>query len=204
MHEGKSFKISLVIVERHVTSRASSLRRLSNARRPVASVTTQHPRRRSRSESRRVADDAADVRRRGGVRDDTSPMTSAPDDLERAPPASTSAPGDYPSGTRECTLGPIGSCAPMTIHWQTKHTTLSIKIAVFLCVCVVSIVLLALVGEVSAALVFGGALFLKASADMVVAIRADAADLYCEIRDDSNASSGPFVTYDAARARPSS
>lgn len=89
----------------------------------------------------------------------------------------------------------------MTIHWQTKHTTLSIKIAVFLGVGVVSIVLLALVGEVSAALVFGGALFLKASADMVVAIRADAADLYCEI---ANASSGPFVTYDAADARPSS
>lgn len=92
----------------------------------------------------------------------------------------------------------------MTIHWQTKHTTLSIKIAVFLCVGVVSIVLLALVGEVSAALVFGGALFLKASADMVVAIRADAADLYCEIPDDSNAPSGSFVTYDAAGARPSS
>ena len=60
-------------------------------------------------------------------------------------------------------------------------------------------------------LVFGGALFLKASADMVVAIRADAADLYRETADDEKSPNGsfvtydgPFVTYDAVDARPSS
>lgn len=135
----------------------------------------------------------------------SAPMASAPGDLERAPPASTSATGDYPIGTRACALG------SMTIHWRPSHTTTALKVTVSLALGGLSLALFLFVGEVSAALVFGGALFLKASADMVVAIRADAADLYRETADDEKSPNGsfvtydgPFVTYDAVDARPSS
>ena len=92
----------------------------------------------------------------------------------------------------------------MTIHWRPSHTTTALKVTASLALGVLSLALLLFVGEVSAALVFGGALFLKASADMVVAIRADAADLYRETADDQKSPNGPFVTYDAVDARPSS
>lgn len=150
----------------------------------------------SSRDTARVAAAAAEV---------SAPMASAPGDLERAPPASTSAPGDYPIGTRACALG------SMTIHWRPSHTTTALKVTVSLALGGLSLALFLCVSEVSAALVFGGALFLKASADMVVAIRADAADLYRETADDEKSPDGsfvtydgPFVTYDAVDARPSS
>ena len=73
-------------------------------------------------------------------------MASAPGDLERAPPASTSAPGDYPIGTRACALG------SMTIHWRPSHTTTALKVTVSLALGGLSLALFLFVGEVSAAL----------------------------------------------------